>query len=65
LNIESKLLKGKSDHYKITQTITEDKSNQEDKKPIEEADKILDYFNNIIEQMDQCYHPKNHTKFSK
>jgi regulator of replication initiation timing len=65
LNIESKLLKDKIEHYKITQTIIEDKSNHEDKKPIEEADKILDYFNNTMEQMDQCYHPKNQTKFSK
>ena len=54
LNIESKLLKDKIEHYKITQTIIEDKSNHEDKKPIEEADKILDYFNNTMEQMDQC-----------
>ena len=55
MNIESKLLKGKSDHYKITQTITEDKSNQEDKKPIEEADKILDYFKNELKEMDKKF----------
>ena len=31
LNIESKLLKDKIEHYKITQSIKEDKSNHEDK----------------------------------
>ena len=31
LNIESKLLKDKIEHYKITQSIKEDKGNHEDK----------------------------------
>ena len=46
LNIESKLLKDKIEHYKITQSIKEDKRNHEEKKPIEEADTILTYFHN-------------------
>ena len=51
LNIESKLLKDKIEHYKITQTIIEDKSNHEDKKTIEEADTILTYFHNELDTM--------------
>ena len=55
MNIESKLLNDKVEHYKITQTIIEDKSNQEDKKTIEEADKILDYFKNELKEMDKKF----------
>ena len=51
LYIESKLLKDKIEHYKITQTIIEDKSNHEDKKTIEEADTILTYFHNELDTM--------------
>jgi len=36
LNIESKLLKDKIEHYRITQSIKEDKNNHEEKKTIEE-----------------------------
>jgi len=35
LNIESKILKDKIEHYRITQSIKEDKNNHEDKKTIE------------------------------
>ena len=38
LNIESKFLKDKIESYNITQAIIEDKKNQEEKEPIEEAD---------------------------
>ena len=51
LNIESKLLKDKIEHYRITQSIKEDKNNHEDKKTIEEADTILAYFKNEMEMM--------------
>ena len=44
LNIESIVLKSKIEHYRIAQSIKEDKSNHEDKKTIEEADTILTYF---------------------
>ena len=56
LDIESKLLKDKIEHYNITQSIKEDKSNNEDKKPIEEADNIIDYFNKELKRLDECYH---------
>jgi len=51
LNIESKLLKDKIEHYRIAQSIKEDKSNHEDKKTIEEADTILTYFHNELDTM--------------
>jgi len=51
LNVESKLLKDKIESYNITQAIIEDKKNQEEKEPIEETDKILDYFKNELKQM--------------
>jgi len=44
LKIDTTLLKDKIEQYKITQSIKEDKSNHEEKKQIEEADNILDYF---------------------
>jgi len=53
LNIESKLLKDKIEHYKITQSIKEDKSNHEEKKTIEEADNIIDYFSKKLQEMDK------------
>jgi len=51
LNIECKLLKDKIEHCRITQSIKEDKSNHEDKKPIEEADTIVTYFHNELDTM--------------
>jgi integrase len=51
LNIESTLLKDKIESYNITQAIIEDKKNHEEKKPIEEADKVLDYFQNELDTM--------------
>ena len=59
LKIDTTLLKDKIEQYKITQSIKEDKSNHEEKKPIEEADKILDYFKNEMKRLDKCYHWKN------
>jgi len=51
LNIESKLLKDKIEHYRITQSIKEGKSNHEEEKTIEEADTILTYFHNELDMM--------------
>jgi integrase len=53
LNIESTLLKDKIESYNITQAIIEDKKNQEEKKPIEEADKVLEYFKDKLKEMEQ------------
>ena len=53
LNIESTLLKDKIESYNITQAIIEDKKNHEEKKPIEEADKVLDYFKDKLKEMEQ------------
>ena len=55
LNIESKLLKDKIEHYRIAQSINEDKSNHKDKNTIEEADTILTYFHNEMDTMRETF----------
>ena len=53
LNIESIVLKSKIEDYKVSLTIQEDKEKENpiDKKTIEEAEKIVNYFKNEMEMM--------------
>jgi len=53
LNIESIVLKSKIEQYKVSLTIQEDKEKENpiDKKTIEEAEKIVNYFKNEMETM--------------
>ena len=53
LNIESIVLKSKIEHYKVSLTIQEDreKENPIDKKTIEVAENIVNYFKNEMEMM--------------
>ena len=53
LNIESIVLKSKIEHYKVSLTIQEDKEKENpiDKKTIEEAENIVNYFKNEMEMM--------------
>jgi chemotaxis protein histidine kinase CheA len=51
LNIESKLFKNKIQEYKTKSKIQEDKTKEENKKPAEEGDKILSFFNEELEKL--------------
>jgi integrase len=53
LNIESIVLQSKIEHYKVSLTIQEDKEKENpiDKKTIEEAENIVNYFKNEMERM--------------
>ena len=53
LNIESIVLKSKIEHYKVSLAIQEDKEKENpiDKRTIEEAENIVNYFKNEMEMM--------------
>jgi hypothetical protein len=53
LNIKSIVLKSKIEHYKVSLTIQEDKEKENpiDKKTIEEAENVVNYFKNEMEMM--------------
>ena len=53
LNIESIVLQSKIEHYKVSLTIQEDKEKENpiDKKTVEEAENIVNYFKNEMEMI--------------
>jgi len=54
LNIESNLLKSKIDHYMVTLSIEEDKKKENpiDKKTVDEAEEIVNYFKSELKTME-------------
>jgi len=55
LNLECTLLKSKIDHYMVTLSIEEDKKkeNPMDKKSVEEAEQIVNYFKGELKTMEE------------
>ena len=55
LNLECTLLKSKIDHYMILQSLDEDKKNENpmDKKSVEEAEQIVNYFKGELKTMEE------------